>query len=243
MTTSTCCGDVIEFSPGTRDQVSWFTPPDKVRVIAEGSLGVDQRWSAMAVANFLVPCSLPILTVLLKSNDLPGSVYQDNCFTCSNCRSVTQSFLEWVAGVNVYSRKGTRVPSAILDSNCKSKFVTLYTLLICGDINSNPGPQRKYPYGICHKPVKFNQQGIQCDYCDRWYHSKCCMNDLIYDALANNSCLWICCDCGLPRFATSRFDYSGWMETSDRFSPLAQASPSFGSPVQASSPSRSHDSK
>ena len=47
------------------------------------------------------------------------------------------------------------------------------------------------------------------------------MNDLIYDALANSSCLWICCDCGLPSFATSLFDYSGCIETSSRFSPLA----------------------
>ena len=47
------------------------------------------------------------------------------------------------------------------------------------------------------------------------------MNDLNYDALANSSCLWICCDCGLPSFATSLFDYSGCMETSIRFSLLA----------------------
>ena len=47
------------------------------------------------------------------------------------------------------------------------------------------------------------------------------MNDLIYDALANSSCLWIRCDCGLPSFATSLFDYSSCMETSNRFSPLA----------------------
>lgn len=191
----------------------------------------------MAVANFLAPCSLLILTVLLKSNDLPGSVYQDNCFTWSNCRSVTQSILEWVAGVNVHSRKGTRVPSAILDSNCNSRFVTLYILLISGDINPNSGPQWKYPCGICHKPVKSNQQRIQCDYCDRWYLSKCCMNDLIYDALANSSYQWLCCDYSLPSFATSLFIYSGCMERSNRFSPLAQASPSHGSRVQASSPS------
>ena len=46
------------------------------------------------------------------------------------------------------------------------------------------------------------------------------MNDLIDDALANSSCLWICCDCGLPSFSTSLFAYSGCMETSNRFSPL-----------------------
>ena len=130
-----------------------------------------QRRYVMAVANFLAPCSSLILTVLLKSNDLTGFVYQDNCFSWSNCRSVTRSFLEWVAGVNVYSRKGTRMPSAILDYNSNSRFATLNVLLTCGDINPNPGPQWKFPCGVCHKPVKSNQKGIQCDYCDRWYHS------------------------------------------------------------------------
>lgn len=113
-----------------------------------------QRWPAMAVANFLAPCSLLILTVLLKSNDLAGSVYQDTCFTWSNCRSVTQSILEWVAGVNVHSRKGTRVPSAILDSNCNSRFVTLYILLISGDINPNSGPQRHLSQACEVQPAK-----------------------------------------------------------------------------------------
>ena len=129
--------------------------------------------------------------------------------------------LEWVAGVNVYSRKGTRMPSAILNSNGNSRFATLYILLICSDINPNPEPQWKCPRGVCHKPLKSNQKGIQCDYCDGWYHSKCCMNDLIYDAMANSCCLKICYDCGLPSFATSLFDYSGCMKTSNRFSPLA----------------------
>lgn len=50
-------------------------------------------------------------------------------------------FWNGVAGVNVYSWKGTQVPSAILDSTCKSRFVTLYTLLIRGDINPDPGPR------------------------------------------------------------------------------------------------------
>ena len=35
---TTHCGDGIEFSRGTRDQVNWFTPPDKVRGIAEQSI-------------------------------------------------------------------------------------------------------------------------------------------------------------------------------------------------------------
>ena len=49
------------------------------------------------------------------------------------------------------------MPSAILDSNCKSRFVTLYILLICGDINPNPGPQWKFPCGFRSAVNKIDQ--------------------------------------------------------------------------------------
>ena len=49
-------------------------------------------------------------------------------------------------------------------------------LLLAGDIHPNPGPGRtnwKYPYNVCEKPVKRNQDGLQCDECDLWTHLKC----------------------------------------------------------------------
>ena len=49
------------------------------------------------------------------------------------------------------------MPSAILDSNCKSRFVTLYILLICGDINPNPGPQWRFPCGFRSAVNKIDQ--------------------------------------------------------------------------------------
>lgn len=67
----------------------------------------------------------------------------------------------------------------------------------------------KFPCGICSKPVKINQRGICCDSCDRWYHTRCCLiGDHMYDILANSSCLWICCDCGLPNFSDLLFNSS-----------------------------------
>ena len=32
------------------------------------------------------------------------------------------------------------------------------------------------------------------------------MLNAVYDALINSSCIWICCDCGLPSFSRSFFD-------------------------------------
>jgi len=63
-------------------------------------------------------------------------------------------------------------------------------LFMYGDIQLNPGPQYKYPCGICAKPVKINQQGIQCDFCDIWHHIRCMnMDKIAYEALANSSCV------------------------------------------------------
>ena len=83
----------------------------------------------------------------------------------------------------------------------------------------------KHPRAVCKKPVKSNQKAIQCDYCDLWHHARCCeMNNLVYDALANSSCMWICCDCGLPSFSSSFFDSSSEMQTSNFFLPLDEDS-------------------
>ena len=80
-------------------------------------------------------------------------------------------------------------------------YLLLNLLLLCGDIDTNPGPNWKYPCGSCKKPVKSNQHGIQCDSCDSWIHTRCLgMNNDEYQLLANSSCSWICPDCDLPSF-------------------------------------------
>ena len=86
----------------------------------------------------------------------------------------------------------------------------LSLLILCGDILQNAGPKWQHPCGVCQKQVKKNQKGLHCDSCDLWYHTKCCrVNDAIYNALANSSCSWICCGCGLPNFSSSLFDTFG----------------------------------
>lgn len=116
----------------------------------------------------------------------------------------------------------------------------LSLLILCGDISSNPGPNWKYPCGVCLKPVKINQKGLLCDSCESWYHARCCsISDDLYNDLANSSCSWICCVCDSPNFSSSllsNFEIS--MDNS--FSLLSSKSSSMESlpppPLQASSP-------
>ncbi len=46
-------------------------------------------------------------------------------------------------------------------------------MLVCGDVELNPGPNYKFPCGACSKPVKSNQMGLLCATCQSWFHTKC----------------------------------------------------------------------
>ena len=115
-------------------------------------------------------------------------------------------------------------------------------LLLCGDVSLNPGPV-KYPCGICDRSLKSNQRGIQCDYCDTWFHVNCInLNPIIYEALANTSCIWECDQCGFSNFSSSLLSSLspfGSLQSSNNYSPLASlildSQPSTG---DQASPSR-----
>ena len=51
---------------------------------------------------------------------------------------------------------------------------TWYLLLVlCGDVEVNPGPVSKFSCRRCGKAVRWNQRGVQCDSCDKWHHTSC----------------------------------------------------------------------
>lgn len=118
-------------------------------------------------------------------------------------------------------------------------FITL--LFLCGDIEPNPGPV-KYPCGKCSKAVKSNQKGIQCDFRDHWFHTRCLNIDSItYNALANTSCVWRCPECGLPTYSTSLLSLASDIQSPNRYSPLGtevhvSESPSSLAVLPSSSP-------
>lgn len=83
-----------------------------------------------------------------------------------------------------------------------------HLLLLGGDLEFNPDDKWKFPCGICTKPAKNNQKGIQCDECSIWFHvnSKCCnISAELYNILANSSCTWFCPQYGLPNISDSLF--------------------------------------
>ena len=72
----------------------------------------------------------------------------------------------------------------------------------------NPGPKTpKDLCQICGKSVRWNQQAVACDQCNKWYHVNCMqMATPVYIALSNPDASWICCSCGLTNFESSFFD-------------------------------------
>ena len=75
----------------------------------------------------------------------------------------------------------------------------VYTiLLLCGDIEINPGPRNKTrnPCGLCDRPVTWSCEGICCDDCSTWHHRSCielCSHD--YELLQRSHVQWMCCKC------------------------------------------------
>ena len=122
------------------------------------------------------------------------------------------------------------------DANSKPKNTAsaLLLILLSGDIACNPGPI-KYPCMICDKAVRWRQQAICCDSCDRWCHSACIeMPPSIYSVLENHmSYSWICCTCGLPNFASCLFNTTT-LSLSNSFAPLSSSFVSIDSSVPTS---------
>ena len=175
----------------------------------------------MAVTNFVAPCSVALFALFLRFS-LPQS-YEGDFICIYSHATLTPSIgttSHWEELV-VFWQSRLKKQSAILKCPCRASAVFLNLLFLCGDVSLNPGPGVKHPCAVCAKPVKSNQKAIQCDYCDRWHHARCCnINNLVYDALANSSCMWICCDCGLPSFSSSLFDSRSEILSSNFFSPL-----------------------
>ena len=56
----------------------------------------------------------------------------------------------------------------IVKWNCHSFYTSL--LLVCGDINPNPGPASSFPCLVCGVEVLDVVKVVCCDSCDKWVH-------------------------------------------------------------------------
>ena len=93
-----------------------------------------------------------------------------------------------------------------------SSFNLVRDVLICGDIQVNPGPTKtkpslKYPCSECKKAVRNNQDAILCAGCNKWSHTKCLqMSHTIFQYyLSMPDIEWTCTSCALPPLSDSFF--------------------------------------
>ena len=120
----------------------------------------------MTATKFLAPYALLLLTVLLHSKLFPNTVGDEHYIVPPTCRALMDYSSPWALRTGKLLLNGVGKRTAILEVKPKSLLVVLNILLLCGDVDLNPGPQWKYPCGVCRKPVKSNQKGIRCAYCD-----------------------------------------------------------------------------
>ena len=80
-------------------------------------------------------------------------------------------------------------------------------LILSGHVEMNPGTPTKFPCGECSKAVRWGDQAMSCDSCNQWYHYNCIeMSSQVYNALADTSLEWECCNCGLMNISITVFN-------------------------------------
>ena len=100
----------------------------------------------------------------------------------------------------------------------------LLMLILCGDIELNPGPKQNsvYPCGFCEQNVDFGMKAICCDTCDIWFHKTCVsMTSSVYSEL-NSTENWFCYRCHATNCDTFH-SYEFAVPTSNSFSVLANS--------------------
>ena len=88
-------------------------------------------------------------------------------------------------------------------------YISILLVTLSNDVELNPGPRpSKYPCSSCGAAVGYNQNSIQCNGCNFWYHIECQgMNTKIHQIMTEHSSYsWNCLKCGLPKFSTTIFD-------------------------------------
>ena len=101
---------------------------------------------------------------------------------------------------------------------------SLLVLILCGDIELNPGPKQNsvYPCGFCEQKVDFGMKAICCDTCDIWFHKTCVsMTSSVYSEL-NSTENWFCYRCHSTNCDTFH-SYEFAVPTSNSFSVLANS--------------------
>ena len=118
-------------------------------------------WSVSRVVFHVVNLPVPMQSsafqpLAMESNNFSYGFQLRSCFTYHNIRSLRYQYT---------CRKCSR----------HSPLTILILLLMCGDIESNPGPNtpQTYTCGICDRKVGWEDKGVACDNCNIWFHCSC----------------------------------------------------------------------
>ena len=134
----------------------------------------------------------------------------------STCISTLESYK-----VGLYTlRNHFWKPLLSVSKPSKTNPLWIIMLLLSGDVEVNPGPETKWPCGICQYPVTWSQEGVACDGCELWHHKSfisLCSDD--FQLLERSNVAWKCCKCHSINCDTFTF-HSFELQTSNSFYPL-----------------------
>ena len=156
-------------------------------------------------------CSKTFFTLLIQRSSCCApsahlSCHHDTCTKAHVTRAVHIHRL--------YLGNPTNKPYWSAKNLSNPKITTYLVLLLCGDIQPNPGPRRSrgsqattrqsqaiplhsiYPCGYCQDHVGWETPGICCGYCDIWFHADCVdIDSQEYSLLGHESQTWNCYRC------------------------------------------------
>ena len=87
--------------------------------------------------------------------------------------------------------------------NWNTTFYRLCFLMLCGDVQPNPGPVDVYPCSVCGEPVRDDDKAVFCESCNLCAHVTCdpSLSDELYNHMVQNpsSDPWYCSMCSTGR--------------------------------------------
>ena len=112
----------------------------------------------------------------------------------------------------------------VLNHQCKSLYISLLLLLLANDVHPNPGPKPGYnSCYTCKKEISNEYQLLQCQTCNKQYHTSCQVIKLNQKHKANNHFEWICYSKNCyPNYQKTQLATLTDVITQNRYHPLSE---------------------
>ena len=106
--------------------------------------------------------------------------------------------------------KSNRISKGYKNTCGWKKYLIITSLLLAGDVELNPGPQ-KSTCGTCGLTLRKNlKKFLKCEVCELTFHARCVTeNDYDFRRIKSSANTWQCFSCTLPMFSDSIFNDTG----------------------------------